>query len=285
MPTFRHTLTFVGPNGSRWNEVYYQEADNVQSAALTARFASARLALLAQPSKLRTNRIAQVDQPRVTRQVTYNLNGTGGGSFTTPAPETSAIVLGLTSAAGGSRKLWMRGLPSNYINIDQASGQDRPSSVVIGLIGTFIQEAANAKLGIRKIAGISPGPTSPIKILTVDGSRKDGTSDVTLAAAPGYPFPARVSIGGASKKDLPNLNGQWSLVKAVNLAVVTIPYQTPQGLVVVGGNAHMRQAVYPGVNVFDPNNSGFDHYGSHATRQSDFGSRGARRAARLRTSL
>jgi hypothetical protein len=285
MPVFRHVLTFVGQDGGSWNEVYYESASDISSAGLTNSFIAARLDLLAALNMIRADRMADVDQPRLTRSVNYNLNGTAGVTADFPLPNTDALVLALASSAGGSRKLWMRGCPQRFQAKSFTSGRDALPGFVQKLLDTFFAALARSSLGIRKISPQSPGPTTFVKILSVDGARKDGTSDVTLAAAPGYPFPARVAIGGASKKDLPYLNGQWSLVKAPVAAVVTIPYQTPNGLVITGGNGKMRQAIYAGVNVFTPSACAFDHYGSHATRTANFRSRGARRAARLRTSL
>jgi hypothetical protein len=191
----------------------------------------------------------------------------------------------MASSAGGTRKLWLRGCPQNLQAKDPLTGRDTPPSALLQLLASYFTKLAADGYGIRKLAPVAPGPAAPIKILSVDGSRKDGTSDVTLAQAPGYPFPSRVVVGGASKKDLPYLNGQWQLVKAPAGAIVTIPYQTPSGVIYTGGGARMRQASYSATNVFTPSLCGFDHYGSHATRSANFRSRGARRAARLRTSL
>lgn len=285
MPTFRVTFNFVGQDGGGWNEVYYQDAASIALVNLSINTISARCALLHPLNKFRTCRIVQVDSPRVTRNVNVNNFGIANNAGTGPAPNPDAVVVLMSSLAGGSRKLWLRGCPTLFIAKDNASGADAPPAELQKRLLYYFQALNADGYGIRQLQGIAPGPLSPLKVLTVDGSRKDGTSDVTLTAAPGYPFPARVLVGGASKKDLPGLNGQFSMVKAAALAVVTIPYQTPNGLVVVGGNAKMRQALYTNTHVFDPPSCGFDHFGSHATRSTNFRSRGARRVARLRTSL
>jgi len=165
------------------------------------------------------------------------------------------------------------------------SGLDEPPSALLdALLVWFVSLAANG-YGLRRLATQVPGPLQNVKILSVDGTAKDGTSLVTLAQAPGYPFPSRVVIGSASKKDLPGLNGRWSLVSAPVGAVVKIPYQTPQGLLVTGGNGKMRQESYQAINVFDPPSCSFSYFGTRTTKNPTTHSRGARRAVRNRTSL
>lgn len=285
MPTFRVTFNFVGQDGGGWNEVYYQDGGTISSVNLSIATISARAALLHPLNRWRTVRIVQVDSPRVTRNQQVNQGGTANAAGTGPLSNGDAVVVLLSSLAGGSRKLWLRGCPAAFMLKDPVTGVDIPPAELQKRLGYYYATLAADGFGIRQLQGITPGPLTPIKILKVDGSAANGTSVVTLASAPGYPFPSRVLIGGASKKDLPALNGQFSLVSAPAGALVTIPYQTPQSLVVNGGNAKMRQALYTSTHVFDPPSCGFDHFGTHATRTVNFRSRGARRAARLRTSL
>lgn len=285
MPTFRNTLTFVGQDGSTWNEVYYQDAGGIAQTGFSNPTISGRLGLLNHLNLLRVNRITQVDVPRVTRQTIYNLPGTGGASTTPPTPNTTAIVVSLSSLTGGSRKMWIRGGNATDVAKDPTTGRDAPPPNLLFRLAQWFTLLMGDGFGLRTLQGIVPGPLTPIKILKVDGSAANGTSLVTLAAAPGYPFPSRVLIGGASKKDLPSLNGQYSLLAAPAGAIVQIGYQTPGSGIVTGGKATMRQAIYNPTHVFTDSLCGFDHYGSHATRVANFRSRGARRAARLRPLL
>jgi hypothetical protein len=284
VPDYRVTFEFAGPGGSAFNEVYYTTDSAIAGALPSTGLVNARLALLHPQYTLQRVRIAQADALRVTLPKTLNLPGVSDGSGG-PLPPGDAVVSTLTSAAGGSRKIWLRGCPASYQLKDSTSGRDSPPASLITRLQSWFLALNRNGYGIRQVSKQAPGPLKNVKINSVDGSRKDGTSDLTLAVAPGYPFPSRVIIGGASKKDLPYLNGRWSLVKVVAGAVITIPYQTPGGLVISGGNAQVRQEVYPGVNVFDSNLSNFAYYGVHITKNTSTRSRGARRAARLRASL
>jgi hypothetical protein len=285
VPTYRNIWTFTGQDGGSWNEVYYEDQSSISATGPGLNLINARLNLLHPLNKWRAIRIVDVDVPRATRPITLNLAGGNDGGGAGPAPNSESIVCAMSSLAGGGRKLWLRGAPDSFIIKSPVTGADAPPASLTKFLGYFFAQLKVNGYGIRQLSGIVPGPLSPLKILKVDGTAGDGTSLVTLAVAPGYPFPSRVTIGGASKKDLPALNGQWSLVQAPAGAVVRIPYQTPAAGIVMGGSAHMRQAIYHTTHVFDPASCAFDHYGSHSTRSTNFRSRGARRAQRLRTSL
>lgn len=285
MSTFRAVFGWIGQDGGSWNEIMYVDGGSISTVPLSTKTINARLKLAHPLTLLRSVRFVQVDAPRVTRNQLINLFGTATGTASGPAPNDNAAVFSLSSLAGGSRKLWMRGIPDAWIIKDNTTGRDAPVPDMQKAFSYWVSSAALDGYGIRQLQGITPGPLSPLKILKVDGSAGNGTSAITLAAAPGYPFPARVLIGGVSKKDLPGLNGQFSLVSAPAGPVVTVPYQTPGLQIINGGNGHMRQALYSATHVFDPPSSGFDHFGAHSTRTANFRSRGARRAQRLRTSL
>jgi hypothetical protein len=288
MPTFRVVWEFIEANGSGFNEVYYVDGANAASAVgISDLLRIARLNLLHTSNKWQRIRASQVDQQRVTAQ--NNLSQFGLSVDTAgPVPTGAAAVCALVGQAGGQRKLWLRGVGASSFMRNASSGADQPPAFFLQKLTQFFAGLQNDLLGIRRLMPTAPpggGVLSKIKIVTVAPNARPGLADITLAAAPGYPFPSRVLIGGASKKDLPSLNGHWQLVAAPVGALVTIPYQTPGNMTINGGNAYMRQESYFATSVFNAAGCGFDHYGTHTSRVPLFRSRGARRAARLRSAL
>jgi hypothetical protein len=284
MPTYRVVWEYAESNGSGFNEVYYTDAASPAAAAtLTNTVGVARLALLHPLNTWLRIRASQVDANRATATRGINLTGTAPGAGG-PLPVGSAAVCSLSAVAGGSRKLWLRGIPQVWYKRDGASGIDSPPAALLTALTNWFSLLAGNGYGIRKLAPVGLGLLAKRKIIQVDGTVQPGTSSVTLDLAPGYPVPGRVLIGGASKKDLPGLNGHWS-IQAVLGAVVTIPYQTPQAKLFTGGAATMRQEQYGATSVFNPGGCAFDHFGTRTSRNPLSHSRGARRAARIRSAL
>jgi hypothetical protein len=285
MATYRITWSFSAAQGGVWNEVYYIDGSSVATSALiSSAVRSARLALLSPNNTWLASRAAQVFTPRVTAISTLGYEGQGpsGGGV---GPETvgSCAVINLAGSAGGARKLWMRGLSDADVVFSPTSGQAAPPAGFISRVNTWIKAMVNDGYGLIQVTPrAATGQYANVNILKVDGSAGNGTSIVTLASAPGYPTPSRVIIGGASKKDLPALNGRWQVL-AVAGSTITIPYQTPSALISTGGNAHVRLETYGATNVFSYAASGFAYYGTRITKNFNTRSRGARRAQRIRT--
>lgn len=285
MAIFRVTWEFIGPNGQQWNEQYHWEGSTPGAAStVTTDTRNARLAFLHPLNMLLAVRSTQVDAQRVTGFTKYRLAGTAVGTFG-PEVNSTAVVCGLSTATAGSRKIWFRGVPDNMVVRSTTTGLDAPEASTLLLLKTFFDQIRLEGYGMRKLQPKGVGLLENLKIISVDGTARDGTSTVTLSRAPGYAYPSRVVIGGASKKDLPQLNGHWQLLAAPVGVTVRIPYQTPQGLLVTGGNGYMRQELYGAFGIFVPGACGFSNFGSRDTRTPLSRSRGARRAARLRTSL
>src|SRR5215831_14120267 len=249
MPTFRVTWQFLDAQSAGWNEVYYKEASNLAGARPSLATIKARLNLLNSLNTLLRIRFAQADANRVTDQEPQVLFGTDVDS-SGPAVAGDAVIHQLGAITGGTRKLWMRGCSARAFQRNPATGLPAFPSWLVNRSEDFYKALIADGFGLRLVQTQRAGPLQNIKITQVDGSRKDGTSDVTLFSPPGYPFPSRVIIGGTNRKDLPALNGRWSILKLPVANVVTIPYQTPEGNIIVGGNAHMRQEIFDPTHPF-----------------------------------
>jgi hypothetical protein len=266
---------FKEANGASFSEVHYRDASTAADAAkIAGTMLQARLGLLAVQHRFMMIRTSQVDANRVTGQNIINLYGKAklADNFGDPVVAGVSAVLTLVGATSGSRKLWMRGCPDGFIDLSAESGQDTPTPTFLSKLTPYFKQLAAEGYGLRRLKGQVPGPLENKKIITLD---RDA----------GFPFPGRVIIGGASRKDLPGLNGRWQLIAAPAGPVFKVGYQTPQNSEVDGGNGKARQESYDAVNVYVPDQCGFAYYGTRDTRNPTTASRGARRAQRLRTSL
>jgi hypothetical protein len=286
MATLRATWQFAENTGATFNEVYYVTASSISSPITSSTTKNLRLNLLHPLNTLLAIRFSDVDLPRSTRIVTYNQAGLSDGSGG-PAVPGDAAVFKLSSSAGGVRSLWMRGFRDAWQTRSGTSGKDIPQPGLINGFNAWIKSMADDGYGLRKVtpSALPPSPLAPNRIISVaPNATRPNTADVTCVNPINLVANNRVIIGGASKKDLPSLNGRWSLL-AVNGNTFTINYQTPQGSTVAGGNGHARQELFSAVNVFTPSACNFAYFGTRATKVPLTHSRGARRAARLRTSL
>lgn len=286
MSTYRIVWTFAENNGAGFNEVYYCDGSSPASVlSITQGLLFARLAMLHQLNTFVSARSSDVSNSRQTSIRRYNLGGTVFGNKG-PLPVGSAAVLALAGTTAGSRKLWLRGIPYGWYIRNGTTGIDQPPADFLAALTEFSTQLKANGFGLRLLTpAAQTGAFSNQRIISVDGTLVPGQATVTLQNPPGYPFPARVVIGGASKKDLPSLNGHWSLVQAPVGNTFIIPYQTPQAQKINGGAAKVRQEGYSGTNVFNGVANIFDHYGTRTSRSPLTRSRGARRAARIRSSL
>lgn len=284
MPSFRCVLEFAENNGAGFNEVYYLTATSI--AALTPfpgpLFIQQRLQLLHPLNTWLRIRVSQVGSPRITTVININQPGTSvapGG----PLPPGAAMVLALAGTPTGSRKLWMRGLAQSHYIRDPMSGKDvLDAALTIALPQFFMTLQAN-NLGILQLTPNS-GPMTvngKYTITQIDGTAGNGTSILTYVGVPGWAVNTRLLMSNFSKKDLPGLQGQFTVI-AIGAQTVTINYQTPELSIVKTPGASARYAPYQAVSIFNPAKCGFDHWGTRTTRNPLSRSRGARRAVRLR---
>jgi hypothetical protein len=282
MATFRIVWEFDENNGATFSEVYYTDAASAAAAAVVGPILfSARLALLHPLNTWRRIRSSQVDQPRITAVVPFNAPGTSvvtGG----PLAVGASVVSNLGSNSGKTRKLWMRGCCRGDYTRNNTTGRDDPTADLLTRLNEFYLRLDTNVYGMRTIIPNGAGLVGKKRITLVDGSLIAGSSSLTIQGIPIYPVGSRVLIGGASLKDLPALNGQWTVLDQTG-AVTVIGYETPQRAAIGGGLAYIRAAQYHATDPFAFGKCGFDHMGTRTSRNPLSHSRGARRAVRIRS--
>lgn len=285
MPIFKVTWKFQSASGSTWNEVYLCNTSNISEAVkVKLALQTARLGMLHKTNRWLEVRASQLDAQRITGSRVVNLAGGAPGVGGPDIAGTSATCK-MSTTGGVSRRLWLRGLADDFVSKDPDTGRDTPSPVFAGLLQVFFTALAAEPYGARRLRPKGAGLLLNNKITKVDGSAKNGIAIITLKDAQNYPYPGRVVIGGASKKDLPALNGHYNLLATPVGNTVQISYQTPSGSVVEGGNGYLRQEDYDTWTAFDPALCSFAYFGTRVTKNFFTGTRGARRAARIRLVL
>lgn len=281
MATFKIVWEFTFNNGAGFNEVWYRDSDSILSAGLIpADVLNARLALLHPLNTFQRQRLSATTLPRATKAPVVRRVGTQVGT-NHPLPAGAAFVCSISGKDGGSRRYWMRGGSLEDYTRDPKTGLDTPTSGWERVRGDFFTAMKAGGYGIRRLSGLNGNDIVYIQCTSVDGSRGDGTADLTLTDAPQLVVPARVIIGKMNKKDLPGLNGHFDVTKVVG-KVITIPYQTPNKAIVALPGGRVRKEAYQATSVIDDGASGFDHLGTRTTRSPLSHSRGSKRAQRIR---
>lgn len=283
MPTFKTVWVFSESNGSTFSEVWYKEGSggsptSVVDPASPSVFT--RLTFLHKLNTLVRIRVSQVGQQRNTLNVLINKAGTSpqtGG----PAPAGDAVVVNVAGLNGGSRKWWMRGNALGDFARDNISGVDAPPAGLTNQIkGHMINLNADG-YGILRLTPINNPATQIFKVTIADGSLVMGQTVLTAPGGPVVQLGATVILSKFSPKDLPRLNGKFTVL-AFTGTTVTIAYTTPGNAKVNTLTGSLKVQAYDPTHVVDPARSGFDHFGTRSTKSPLFGSRGAKRAQRIR---
>jgi hypothetical protein len=80
---------------------------------------------------------------------------------------------------------------------------------------------------------------------------------------------------------LPRLNGRYTVLANPG-PTLTINYTTPLNAKIPVLTGFIKAAAFDATHLVDPTRSGFDHMGTRTSRSPLFGSRGAKRAGRIR---
>jgi len=292
MAAYKVVFEFSESNGSTFSEVYYRESSSPGDAVKgLAAVIDARQLLLNRLNNFDRVRAAALDASRATAILPVNRSGwnTVGplGSDTAsfdqvPLPVGAAIVCVLGGSGGGSRRLWVRGCNLGDYRRNSVTGVDQFSASFQKNFAALVVALNAAGFGIRRIGRVNPTINPARKIVSVNGTRGDGTSDVTTDGLVSLDATQRAVITRASPKDLPGLNGRFSVLKVAGM-VYTIAYRTPEDRTITATNSgYMHAEVYGALSPFDPLLCKPDHLGTRTSKNPRTRSRGARRAQRTR---
>ena len=287
---YKVVWNWIEGSGATWSESYWVNASTAQQAATPPLgVLTTRLGIADPTSLLKSIRSFSTLSSRDTFINTLLISGkysspTGAG----PAPAgTSAVV---SFGAPGSRTVfhWWRGLNSSLIVLNSLTGFPLPPAFLLSSIASFATYYGAAGAGIRVL-------NTPMRYQIVDLVYNPVTklSTVTYQNPPtGAPFAVasnnRVIIGLASKKDLPSLNGGWTVQNFVAAAAgatgtFQIPYTLPNGLTTIPTSAYVKNQGYSTITPYNGAFANLAFYGTRSTHSTFSDSRGARRAQRLRT--
>ncbi len=285
--TFKIVWSFVGPLGSTWNEVYYTTGSNpAQAIAISAGAADSRLWLLHKTCTWQSISAADVANLRSTATRRTNW----GGQYPGPnpnlpdlgSPAETALVAQLVGINGGSRKIWLRGIPQALVGTDPNTGSSIFGPATRQYFNMYISAIAAQGYGVRALTA-----TPRYQISAIANGPAPGTATLTYTVPAGQNPPSfvagsQVSLRQADKKQFPGLLGYFTVLNTGPLSI-TVRYTLPNAMPPTSGLGYLRQVVYNNVSVFDPVRCNLAYWGSHDTRVFTQRSRGARRAARIRS--
>ncbi len=282
---YRVTWHYAGSPGISWSEVYYATAANPAELTLFPTNAvNARLWFLHSNFAINGISVADVNNPRSTATRKVLWSGTSPFSTSYADSAESAMVCQLVGASGGSRKLWMRGLPATLPGNQAGNGLPYFGPQTLNQFQAFIGGLVSGGFGygIRSIT-----QTPKFQVATLAPGASPATTVVTYALVPGGPAPnfqagQQVIMRGADRKTLPSLLGTFTILN-VGTNSITIRYQLPTSTTPGGSYGYVRAATYGNVSVFAPAQCAPAYWGAHDTKNVFTRSRGARSARRIRT--
>jgi hypothetical protein len=284
--TAKVVWSFSGPLGAAWNEVYFRSVSQLTDAlTIPVAAANARLWLLHPSCIWQSISVADVNATRVTSNRRLNWPGQYPGGLAETdygSPAELSMVCQFAGAAGGSRKLWMRGIPQPLVGTDPASGVSIFGAATRNQFAAFVQSLAAGNYGIRTLK-----QSTRYAVASVAAGTAPATTVVTYTIpAGGVPLPTvagqTVILRQADRKQFPAMLGTFTALN-VGSNTITIRYQLPTSTPGNSNLGYSRAAGYNDVSVFNPALCAPAYWGSHATRVFTQRSRGARRAARIRT--
>lgn len=290
MPIYKEVWNFRSNTGGTWSDVFYSEAAALADAANFGNaFINKRLALLHPLNTFTKIRVSEDQNPRVSTIVNINRKGTGNYGIdpdNPPGPSNlgeAAVVTLASSAVAASRKWWLRGMPENGVSRLNETGEDYLAPKFAEALDSFLNTIArpNTTYIVHKISPAGQNQVVSVDVTRVDGSAANGFSILTCTAPPLVIQGNQIILSQFNPKDFPGLNGTFT-VKAVNGNNVTIPYVTPESanLIPLTGKAKKR-VVVPGAKL-TRSLCGFSFLGTRQTKNPATGSRGAKRAVRIR---
>lgn len=290
MPLFKEVWQYESKPSGFWSEVFHSSSSDITAAArFTPGELTKRLVLLDDSNKLRKIRVSSVLPPFRSLEFPVNRLGSlgkgvvveGGG----PANLDEAAVVRLVSSARPSkRNWWMRGLSEEDVFRVAVTGETHLFPGFLERLNGFLQflAANNYVVLTRKKDG--EGGVIKRQLLSVDGTAGDGTSVLTFPASPGVAAGDRLEIRQANPKLLPGLNGPFEVLgrQGDDPLKPIVRYRTPADALITQTLAYALKIEYWDDAVINAALSGFAYLGSRRSKNVSTGSRGARKAIRLR---
>jgi len=283
MPQFKQIWTY-STQGAQWSEVYYQNDTSLaESAKFSTAFLNKRLKFLNTATQLVKIRTSDILNPRASVVTPIRKDGQGYGGNEEPENINTAAVCTLSSsAAPSSRRLWLRGLVNQDLRRSAGTGTTFITPRLQEAITAWIKELAAQSYCVNTILRVGQDNVKYFRIASVTPVANSGQAVLDIGGDWVYVVGSLGTISLASKKDLPGLNGTFTIVKKT-ATTVTIDYQTPGNATITSSSARIKAKVPVTGAVINPALSGFSFAGSRKTKNALTGSRGAKSASRIRS--
>jgi hypothetical protein len=282
MATFKTVWQFVESNGSTFSEIWYKDGTSISTIVDPAsQSVQRRLGFLHPLNSLVRIRVSQVGTLRNTQNVLINKAGQAIGTLG-PLPAGAAIVSQVAGVGGGSRKWWMRGNAKDDYARDPVTGVDKPNAGFLQLLQSMFNALNTDAYGILRLTPLANPAVQVSSITQADGKTTPGKTVLTLNQALPVVAGAQVIISRVNAKELPRLNGRFTVISVVG-PTITINYATPSNTIVPILNGFIKAVAFDTTHLVDPARSGFDHMGTRTSKSPLSGSRGAKRAGRIRS--
>lgn len=280
MPVFKEVWSFSSPGGYTWNEVYYSEDDDItQAANFPPSFINSRLMLLQKLATWKKVRISDVLNPRVTVIKVIKQKGL---LIDDPENGAEAAVFQLSSTTTpATRKLWLRGLAQGSLFRSPTTGEWEISPAFATNSKAFIGKLASNRYLVRSQTRDGQGGIVRVRVKTVDGTAANGITTITTDVASGVSTGDLVTFTQMDGKLFPGLKGIFKALSGAGLTF-TIPYVVAGNQTLTATKGKAMKVTYRTGTTINAAASGFLYGTSRDTKNSDSGSRGAKRATRVR---
>jgi len=279
---FKEIWTFAGGSGV-WSEVYYSMDSSLSvAAAFKISLLNARLRLLHPLNQLKKIRVSDTANPRASAVVQLNKPGLDTNVDSGPAANSSAVVCTLSSTIfPSSRRLWLRGYTDDEAFRDRVTGNDRLSANFAADLKTWFQRLEDNDYCVNAQVRVGNAGVAYSKILSVNGTRGDGTSDVKINDNLPLLRGDTITLTLISKKDAPALSGRFTVLDYA-FPLIKIQYTTPLNSLVSTQTGRVKKYVPAQTAKINARSCGFAFIGSRKAKNIATGSRGARSASRIR---
>jgi len=284
MALYKQIWTYFDSQGT-WGETWYRNAATLNDAAnVPAILIGKRSDLLNTFTELVKIRTSAMALPRASKVVTYGQFGAGlaNKADTDAAFDFESVIyrIGAKNTAG-TRAITLRGMPEQATYRDPLNGATVLLPEFRAKADSFIINLCDSLYALLAYKRIGQDGLTQTRVISVDSQAADGTSIITTAAASGLASGDYAFFTKFSQKTFPGLKGQFN-VRVTSPTTFLINYSTPGHRLFLPNTGFVHQAIPIADAQLDKDNFYFSHTGQRQTKNARTGSRGARRAPRLR---